>query len=317
MGSEYARFQIATGLATAIFFGSFSGAERKGMSIQRLRLAVLREGIPQALVGDTLQRLEAELWYLHAEGGFYWFSSQPNLNRIIVEREEAVRDEQILEELRTRMSYLAGSELQVILWPRDSQDVPDTKGLKLAILSPDQPRQSPDTVRFVEELFNRCGQTFRTYRNTLTVLVMDGSHLAAIRQKAKRYLALRSIQDDKALVRQLSEENQRTLGSKLEDGKSAVDFEVLSAYRHLAKAGEGGVVWLDLGLPIVGERGSLARRVRQYLEREEYLATRIAPRRLLEKTLYSDVMSTRCVSTTSGRWLTSMRTLPLLRSRPS
>jgi predicted AAA+ superfamily ATPase len=88
MGSEYARFQAATGLATAIFFGSFSGAERKGVSIQRLRLAFLREGIPSALVGDTLKRLEAELWYLHVEGGSYWFSSQPNLNRILVEREE-------------------------------------------------------------------------------------------------------------------------------------------------------------------------------------------------------------------------------------
>jgi predicted AAA+ superfamily ATPase len=46
MGSEYASFRVASGLATAIFFGSFSGGERRGLGIQRLRLALLREGIP-------------------------------------------------------------------------------------------------------------------------------------------------------------------------------------------------------------------------------------------------------------------------------
>lgn len=44
MGSEYARFGVASGLARAIFFGSFSGSERRGVGMQRLRLAVLRRG---------------------------------------------------------------------------------------------------------------------------------------------------------------------------------------------------------------------------------------------------------------------------------
>ncbi len=288
MGSEHARFQIATGLATAIFFGSFSGSERKGTSIQRLRLAVLREGIQAALVGNTLQRLEEELWYLHAEGGFYWFSNQPNLNRIIVEREEAIRDEQILEELHSRMGGIAGSELRVTLWPRDSQDVPDTRELKLAVLPPDYPRPSPETDRFVTELFDKHGQTFRTYRNTVVALVIDRNEWSNLRQGIKRYLALRSIQDDKALVRQLSGENQQALAGKLRDSKDEVDRGLLQAYRHLAKAGEEGPVWMDLGLPTVGERGSLARRVRQYLEGQEYLVARIAPSWLLGKTLQPD-----------------------------
>ncbi len=89
MGSEYARFGIAAGLARAIFFESFSGSEKRGVSIQRLRVAVLREGIQPAIVADALKRMEEELWYLHLESGLYSFSSQPNLNRIIVEREEA------------------------------------------------------------------------------------------------------------------------------------------------------------------------------------------------------------------------------------
>src|SRR5581483_11903022 len=287
-GGDYARFGVATGLATAIFFGSFSGSEKKGLGIQRLRLAVVREGLPAALVGDALGRLEEELWYLHAEGGLYAFSNQPNLNRIIIEKEEQVQDEQIGAVIRERLERLAGSELSVTLWPRATQDVPDSKQIKLAVLSPQQARQSAATTTFVEELLGKAGTTFRTYRNALVVLAPDAAEAAVLRERMKRYLALRAIQEDKALVRQLSEEHRKTLESKLKDVEGGLPFQVLSTYRHLAKAGEAGVEWLDLGLPTVGEKGPLARRVREYLKRQELLVDRLAPHRLLEKALRPD-----------------------------
>lgn len=287
-GGDYARFGVATGLATAIFFGSFSGSEKKGLGIQRLRLAVLREGMPAALVGDALGRLEEELWYLHVENGLYAFSNQPNLNRIIVEKEEQVHDEMIAAAIREQLERLAGSELSVTLWPKASQDVPDNKQLKLAILSPQQVRQSSGTAGLVEDLLGRAGTTFRTYRNTLVVLAPDAAEAAALRERVKRYLALRAIQDDTVLVRQLSEESRRTLASKVKDAEGGLPFQVLSVYRHLAKAGETGVEWLDLGLPTVGEKGPLARRVREYLKSQELLVDKLAPHRLLEKALRPD-----------------------------
>lgn len=59
MGSEYARFGVASGLATAIFFGSFSGGEKKGVSVQRLRLAILRDGTGWHPVGRCRRRAPA------------------------------------------------------------------------------------------------------------------------------------------------------------------------------------------------------------------------------------------------------------------
>ena len=283
LGSEYAPFGVASGLATAIFFGSFSGGEKKGLGIQRLRLAFLREGIPPAVVGDALRRLEEELWYLHVEGGLYSFSSQPNLNRVIVEKEEAVQDELIVEEIRARLEKLAGSELRVMLWPRASQDVPDTKELKVAIVSPEHTKQSGATGALVDELFRKSGERFRTYQNTLLVLAPDGNEFAALRQKVKRFLALCAIRDDKALMRQLSEENKKTLESKMKDVDGAIPFGLLSAYRHLAKPGESGVEWHDLGLPTTGEKGSLAKRVREYLKSQDLLLEHISPHTLLKK----------------------------------
>lgn len=75
MGTEYAKFKVATGLASSIFYYSFSGGERRDVTVQRLRLAFLREGIPSAIVADAIKRLEDESWYLHFEKNFYYFSN--------------------------------------------------------------------------------------------------------------------------------------------------------------------------------------------------------------------------------------------------
>jgi hypothetical protein len=251
-------------------------------------LALLQKEIPPPLVRDTLSRLEEVLWYLHVEEGLYSFSSQPNLNRVIVEREEAVGDALIKEEIRTRLEKLAGSEVRVTLWPQVSQDVPDTKELKLAILPLEHTKSNTQTSSVVSELLQKCGTTFRTYRNTLIVLAPDASELSSLCQKVKRFLALRAIYDDKPLMRQLSEPNKKTLESRLKDVEGNMVSSLRSAYRHLAKLSEEGVKWFDLGLPTVGERGSLAQRIMDYLEGEELLLKQISPLNLLRKALRED-----------------------------
>jgi len=176
----------------------------------------------------------------------------------------------------------------VTLWPKTSQDVPDTKELKLAILAPEYSKQSGTSGAFVDELLKKCGTTFRTYQNTLLVLAPDGGEFASAREQIKRLLALRAISDDKTLKRQLSDENKKTLESKIKNLEGGIPFSLLSVYRHLAKPGEKGVEWFDLGLPTVGERGSIAKRVLEHLKSQEVLLERISPFNLLRKTLRED-----------------------------
>lgn len=285
MGSEYARFEVATGLATAIFFGSFSGAERRGVNIAGLRLALLREGIPSAIVGDALNRLEDELWFLHVEGGLYQFRNQPNLNRIIVEQEEAVSDEDIAHEIRKRLERLVGSDMKVYLFPSRSGDIPDTRDLKLAIVSGEYPRGYPTTADFVAELLGRASSAFRTYRNTLCVLVPDEGEFATLKEQVRRFLALRAIQEDRHLKSMLSEEHKRLLESKLKDASDGADFHLLASYRHLAKASADGVQWEDLGLPTTGKQSTLSRRVREFLKTQDQLLEKLTPRRMVEMAL--------------------------------
>jgi hypothetical protein len=285
MGSEYAPFGVASGLATAIFLYSFSGGERKGAGISQLRLALLREGLPPPIVGDALRKLEDELDYLHPERGLYRFTNQPNLNRIKNEREDIVGEENIEEELRDWLEKLAGRELKVFLFPQASEDIPDTRELKLILVAPEEKPA-------IEELLEKSGEPFRVYRNTVFVLTAGPQELLDLRRQIKRYLALRSIRDDKPLMKQLSEEDKKTLEEELKDAEGRIPFQLLSAYRHLAKAGAGeqgpGIEWFDLGLPTVGEKSTIAKRVRDYLKSQELLLDRIAPHRVLQKTLKTE-----------------------------
>ncbi|MCS7198505.1 MAG: DUF499 domain-containing protein [Candidatus Bipolaricaulota bacterium] len=281
MGSEYARFAVASGLATSIFLYSFSGSERQGgVGLPQLRVSLLREGIPAPLVGDALHHLEEELWYLHVEAGLYRFTSQPNLNRIIIEREEAVTEEHIRREISDRLEGLAGRELKVYLFPRNSGDIPDTKELKLAVL--DSEHATPD---FIRELFEKVGSTFRSYKNTIVVLAPDAEALSELYRLVKRFLALRSIKEDKSVMKQLSEENRAGLEAKLKDSEGRISFGLLSAYRRLMKAGAQGIEHFDLGLPTAGVKSTLAKRAYEYLKSQEILLDRISPRKLLEKAM--------------------------------
>ncbi len=283
MGSEYARFGVASGLATAIFFGSFSGSERRGVNVPNLRLALLREGIPPAIVGDALGRMEDELWYLHVEGGLYQFRNRPNLNRVLLEHEEAISDDQVAEELEARLRAMAGSELRVTVYPCASGDIPDNRELKLALLSGDHPGGTAATADFVGNLLNRAGTAFRVYRNALLALAPDAGELAAARRLARRFLALCNIQQDSRLMATLSDDDRATVSSRHGEANGNLDFQLVSAYRYLARAGGEDVQWLNMGLPIAGERGSLARRVVNYLKAQDRLLDRIAPRHLVEK----------------------------------
>lgn len=285
LGSEYARFGIASGLATAIFFASFSGGERRGVGIAELRLAVLREGIPPAIVGDALKRLEEELWYLHTEGGRYWFSSQPNLNRILIEREAEVREDEIYRELRSRLERIAGKELRVIVWPQNPEDVPDRRELQLAILPPERFRSTPSVETYIRELLERCGSVFRQYRNALLILTADAQEWPRMRGQLKRLLALQAIKSDKVLWRQLSSENRQEVDRRIQDVEGGLLRILQEAYRYIARAGKEGIEWLNLGLPTAGERASLMKRVLQHLEEEGILVKRLAPDQLLRKAM--------------------------------
>jgi len=287
-GGEIARLHLAQGMATAIFFASFSGGERQGVTLTNLRVAVLDPDIQPALVGDTLQRLQTDLWYLHTENGIYRFLTEPNLNRILAEREASLSREETTHAIEQSLRQHAGSDLQVTIFPRQSQDMPDSPNLRLAVLSPDRTRHASDTEPLVRDLLERYGSAFRTYRNCILALVADDHEETQLRAYVRRWVALKKIQADRRLMESLSAENRNAVQSRLHDTEQGLLYRLLCTYRHLARLGDSGIQWLDLGLPTVNQRGSLSARVRRSLEEEEMLVRNLSPRYILDRVLRAD-----------------------------
>jgi hypothetical protein len=286
MGSEYAKFKVATGLATAIFFYSFPATERRGVSIQRLRVAFLREGIPPAIVGDALKKLEDVdgPLYLHFDKGLYYFSGQVGLNRIILDKEEAIKEEEIKEEIKKTIEKFAGKDFEVYIWPTSSADIPDNKKLKLIILPLDLTAGDSTTNKFIHDIFTNYSTGYRIYKNTLMFLVPDSNECEGLKDCVRRYLALKTIISDKEILKTLTEADKDRANQWFKDKDSEVWFKTISTYRYLIKCSKDGFKEFDLGIPIVGEKPSFTTRVKHYLKDQEVLLDKLSPKVLLEKT---------------------------------
>jgi hypothetical protein len=284
MGSEYEKYGIAKGIATTVFLYSFSAGISKETTLPRIRIALLREGIPLTIVGDAITKLEEELWYFHSDKKQYAFKNQPNLNRVIVDREETVTEENIRSELKSRLQKNLGRAMDVYFWPENSSYIPDDKRLKLALLAPEFPCDVEHSKRLAAELFEKSGSGFRVYKNTLYVLAMDNAHYIALAKSLKRYLALGRIQNEMDFFTTLTKEGQEELRKKSKDAEKDIPFKLLTVYRHLVLLESNGIVWKDMGIPTIGMSDIISGRVKQYLQDQERILTRITPKYILDRT---------------------------------
>lgn len=284
MGSEYEKYGIASGIATSVFINSFSAGASKETTLPRIRVALLREGIPVTIVGDAIAKLEEELWYFHSEKKQYAFRNQPNLNRVILDREEPISEERIREELKVLARAHSGNAMEVYLWPEAPSDVPDNKNFKLIILSPSYPFDLEKGRSFAQSFFERAGTGFRVYKNTLFVLLIDNNQYISASKSLRRYLALSEIKNDKSLLETLTKQSQEEVKKRLKDSENEIPFKIFTAYRHLGMIERSGIVWKDMGIPTIGSEQSISERVRQYLRDQEKILSKITAKYILERT---------------------------------
>jgi hypothetical protein len=252
-------------------------------------LASLRPNLPPAVIGDALHKLSLKLWFLHSEGGLYAFRLTPNLNKILLEKEEQVRSHELAERVRKEVEARLGREtLQPLAFPNDASDIPDTKELKLVVLAPEHLFGKPETEAFVHELLTRAGDKPRVYRATCFVLAPDANYLEQLQRRVKQLLALEAIQRDSKLMQSLSDEDKQTVITRISDIRSALPQLVLSAYRHLAMWRENEVKWFNLGIPTAGKQETLSSRVVSHLRKEYLLVDRVSPQLVRNKVVGAD-----------------------------
>jgi hypothetical protein len=206
------------------------------------------------------------------------------LNRIILDKEEAIKEEEIKDEIKRRVEKIAGKDFEVYIWPTSNADIPDNKKLKLVILPLELMVDDPNTDKFIQDILTNYSTGYRTYKNTLMFLVSDPNEYDGLKECVRRFLALRTITSDKEVWKTLTEADKEKANQWFKDKDSDVWFKITSTYRYLIKGSKDGLKEFDLGIPTVGEKPSLSMRVKHYLKDQEVLLDKLSPKVLLEKT---------------------------------
>lgn len=284
---EIRRLRLAERLATTIFMYSFSGAQRaeRGTTASRIRLSILSPKVPSSAVGDVLGRLEDSLLYLHKRNNRYFFSTELNLTRAIVEAESGIEDNQIQEEIRRALEKRVGSASPIIgrvIWPDSPEKVPEYRdGHALVILSPHYLYGAEKTTQFVRTLYLQAGEGHRAFPGALLVLAPDSGELATLRNNVRRLLALREI--ERTRFEELTLEDKENLSKRRRDTELAVSEGVLRVWRHLALwRGTEDVEWISLVAHACADL-TLVSMVIEHLREANRTSEKLDPARLFEQ----------------------------------
>jgi Protein of unknown function (DUF499) len=288
-GGQAKEWRLATGLATTAFLNSF-GAERVvGASTAQMLLGVARPGISRGLIDDVRDALAANAWYMRLEGGRYRFTTEPTLNKVVMEREGAVSTERVTAVVREAIGKVAPSTRVLRVVPRvdDSSDLPDDPQLTLGILNLDQRigrDTSAEVLRHAEQILHNRGAMARTNKNVSMLIVADDAALRKARASARTLAALRDVKDDPPRLSRFNKEQRDQLDERLKAAEERVPQQVAMAFRHLLlfteRDGKLKLEAVDLGPAKADAR--IGERVLEHLRAADRLVdTTLAPAALL------------------------------------
>jgi hypothetical protein len=223
VGNAYKPYKLGTVVSTTMFILSFSGGHEKGGSIKEIKLYSSLPNFESSIIDTILNQLKERLFYLSDES--LYFTNQPNLNRILLTREENVSQDEIIEQEKILLEKHINkkpSKFAIYLWPKNNRDVPDTDNLKIIILKDLKPERT-----FIENY----GENPRVYRNTLIFLCIDSIQQESFFKFIRRVLALKSIDVDRRL--NLTDSQKKEIKNKIKLSEERIYEEIRKCYRRV------------------------------------------------------------------------------------
>lgn len=268
LGKSFQGLMIGTRTSTSIFMYSFSGGAEKGALLGEIKRAATTTENPPSLVAEAVEQLKSKLFHLQNQNDKYYFSNQPNLNRIILTKMENIKEKEIIElEHELVKQQIIGARLQVFLWPEKPKDIPDTPELKLIVL----PEKNGS---FMKGAIESKGESPRIFRNTLFFLCPSEAEKAAFVELLKKRIAYAQIDVDKTL--NLTKEQRDEVKEYLKKDKDSLRDAVRRFYRVVCTPSRDGFKETDLGIPTYGDKRGMDQDVYDKLRSEEEILEKIA-----------------------------------------
>lgn len=285
LGSEYAREEVTEGLATATFIYSFSGKPtEKGISEPNLRLALVHPDMTFSIFAEALSRAKQRFWYFDAQNSVYKFTAQPNLNKILVEKEDAIKRNDIIEFAQGKLWEMIGEKFpKRYRFPKEDRDIVDAPVLSLVIMELEHAKGKQtwnETEKFIQKIISSYGTKHRKYKNSLVFLVADETYYQQLIRNVRRYLALQNIREEYK-VKGLSDEQKSDLQYKLKNAETEIPQSIASTYRHIVLANTKNLKTYDMGAFIFVPSNPISNLVWQTLRDNEKLLEKLDPNLLM------------------------------------
>lgn len=289
-GGQAQELRVATGLATSAFLYSFGPDRVLGGSQAQMLAGVGRPGLGKGLVDDVRDSLRELLWYARVEGGRFRFTTEPNLNKVILEREGAIGDDRVSASIYDTLRKVAPGTKELRVVPRivESGDLPDEAKLTLGVLDLDHrvgPNETDDTLRHAERVLLYRGSAGRANKNAALLVAADAAALTRAKNTARTLNAIADVKADKARYNRLNQEQKDELDVREAATADRLPDHVVMAFRHLLMLAPGGQSGLqlihdDLG-PAAADTRLDQRVVGHLVEADRLITGTLAPAALL------------------------------------
>ncbi len=283
------RYSACRRVARTLYLGSAPTQEaaNKGLEDRQIKLGCVQPGETSGTFGDALRKLADQATYLYVEGSRYWYSTQPSVNRLAEERAERFHPEDLVEEIRRRLSEEAkhrGDFSKVHPCPSSYNEVVDEPEAKLVVLGPDythsaKAAESP-ARQAAAEILSR-GSAGRNCGNMLVFLAADKTRFADLDKAVRLYMAWKTIERDEVSL-DLTPFQANQVDQKVTTSSDAVKGRLPETYFWLLVPGQkkpvGGqpfpeVEWQEIRLQ--GQEG-LAERASKKLKNDGLLIASMA-----------------------------------------
>lgn len=286
--TSFGKYAAARRVARTIYLATapLQSAANMGIDDRQVKLGCALPGETPSIFGDALRELSTRATYLYSDGARYWYSTQPTVRKLAEDRAERLKrekDQRVMLHIadlmrkdreRTRKSL---EKPEIIIFPRDTQEVSDEKAFRLVVFSPDYPyaRSVPGgskAEQVAEHFLGYRGSNVRQFRNTLAFLAPDERAVPDLEDAVRWYLAWESIRDDKEL--DLKESQRKQAERETNEARQALDVRLRETYIWILapdqqKSGDP-MQWKVYQLSGMTDEGVTMRAIRK-LEQEEVL----------------------------------------------
>lgn len=277
LGRSYLGLHLGTRAATTIFMHSFSGGPEKGALMGEIKRTSTTVQNPSSVVAEAVEQLKGKLFFLQHQNGKYFFTNQPNLNRMLLQKMENIDTTQLTKLERELLGEnIAGRKLKPFLWPEKNSDLPDDQDLKLVILK----QHDPGVMR---DILENKGENPRVNRNTVFFLTPKEGEKPGFENALRKYLGYEQLLGDKTL--NLSADQRKEIKAELDRIKKGMNETLRRYYRQISIPSRSGLKEEDLGIPTYGERRKIDGEVYEKLRSEGEILEQVVPLVIKEKYL--------------------------------